>query len=122
MIGISDKGMTNLLSAEKLEGMAGEKVTLHGVIQRIRRLGWGAFIVLRRHDGLLQCVMGNDGNEDILDNLDVEQSVEVTGTVKEAGIKDNSIHPASVEIHVDSIDIISSPATQPPVDTTKKIL
>ncbi|MCK5065164.1 MAG: aspartate--tRNA(Asn) ligase [Candidatus Fermentibacteraceae bacterium] len=122
MIAISDKGIANPLSAETLESMAGEKVTLHGVIQRIRRLGWGAFIVLRRHDGLLQCVMGNEGNEDILERLDVEQSVEVKGTVKKAGIKDNSIHPASVEIQVDTINIISSPESQPPVDTTKKIL
>ncbi|MCD4849108.1 MAG: aspartate--tRNA(Asn) ligase [Candidatus Aegiribacteria sp.] len=122
MIGISDKEMINPLSAETLESIAGEKVTIHGVVQRIRRLGWGAFIVLRRHDGLLQCVMGNDGNEEILDSLEVEQSVEVKGTVKEAGIKDNSINPASVEIHVDSIKIISSPKAQPPVDMSKKLL
>lgn len=122
MKSISDKGLTELIPAEELTGMTGETVTLHGVVQRIRRLGWGAFIILRRHDGLLQCVMGNEGNEDVLDKLDVEQSVEVSGTLKKAGIKDTSIHPSTVELQTDSIKIISLPAEQPPIDMTKKVL
>jgi len=119
---IGDKGLNRLIGAEELEGMEGKNVTLHGVIQRIRRLGWGAFIILRRHDGLLQCVMGNEGNESILEQLDVEQSVEVSGTLKNAGIKDVSIHPSTVELQVDTVKIISRPAAQPPVDMTKKVL
>jgi len=122
MKSISDKGLIGLISAGELEKMIGESVTIHGMVQRIRRLGWGAFIILRRHDGLLQCVMGNEGNEDILDKLDVEQSVEATGTVKKAGIKDTSIHPNTVELHVDSVKFISLPSEQPPVDMTKKVL
>lgn len=122
MNSISDKSLESPVPADILESMAGDRVTLHGVVQRIRRLGWGAFIVLRRFDGLLQCVMGNEGNEDILDILEVEQSVEVTGKVAPAKIKDNSIHPSSVEIQVDSITVISTPAEQPPVDLSKKLL
>jgi nondiscriminating aspartyl-tRNA synthetase len=122
MKSISDKGLTGLIPAEELAGMTGESVTLHGVIQRIRRLGWGAFIIIRRHDGLLQCVMGNEGNEDILEKLDVEQSVEVSGTLKKAGIKDSSINPSTVELQTDSIRIIALPAEQPPIDMTKKVL
>ena len=72
------------VSAADLSGMTGETVTLHGMVQRIRRLGWGAFIVLRRHDGMVQCVMGSEGNEEVLDSLSEEQAVRVTGTVKEA--------------------------------------
>ncbi len=122
MKSISDKGLTGLISAGELEQMAGKSVTIHGMVQRIRRLGWGAFIILRRHDGLLQCVMGNEGNEEILDKLEVEQSVEVTGTVKKAGIKDTSIHPDTVELHLESVRFISLPAELPPVDMTKKVL
>jgi len=85
-------------------------------------LDGGAFIILRRHDGLLQCVIGNDGNEDVIESLDVEQSGEITGKLKKAGIKDTSIKPDSVELQVDSIRIISLPAEQPPVDLTKKVL
>lgn len=122
MKGITDSEIKAPVTAGELEGMAGTKVTLHGVVQRIRRLGWGAFIILRRHDGLLQCVMGNEGNEDVLDALEMEQSVEVTGTVKSAGIKDTSIHPREVELHLDSVRTIGSPAEQSPVDMTKKLL
>lgn len=119
---IEDTELIVPLSASRLEEMVGEEVTVHGSIARIRKLGWGAFIVLRRHDGLLQCVMGNDGNEEILDKLECEQSVRIFGKVSSAGIKDNSIKPGKVEVHVDSVEIISEPAEQSPVDLTKKIL
>ena len=112
----------DILSAEKLMEMDGEAVAVHGMIQRIRRLGWGAFIVLRRHDGLLQCVMGREGNEELIDSLSEEQSVTVTGTVKNARIKDKSIYPDTVEIQAETVEVVSSPAEHPPVDLSKKIL
>ena len=111
-----------ILSAKKLMEMNGETVTVHGMIQRIRRLGWGAFIVVRRHDGLLQCVMGREGNEELIDSLSEEQSVKVTGTVKNARIKDKSIYPDTVEIQAETVEVVSSPAEHPPVDLSKKIL
>jgi len=111
-----------LLSAVELSEMDGQKVTVHGMVQRIRRLGWGAFIVLRRHDGLLQCVIGRDGNEELIDGLAEEYSVQITGLVKGAKIKDKSINPGSVEIQVEEIKVISVPAEHPPVDLSKKIL
>lgn len=111
-----------LISAAELSEMDGQKVIVHGMIQRIRRLGWGAFIVIRRHDGLLQCVIGRDGNEDLIDGLAEEQSIQITGMVKSAKIKDKSINPSSVEIQVEEIEIISIPAEHPPVDLSKKML
>ena len=111
-----------LLSAEKLMGMEGKTVTVHGMVQRIRRLGWGAFIVLRRNDGLLQCVMGREGNEELIDSLAEEQAVAIYGTVKSARIKDKSIYPDTVEIQVENVKTISKPAEHPPVDLSKKLL
>ncbi len=110
------------LSAVDLEGMTGQKVIVHGMIMRIRRLGWGAFIVLRRHDGLVQCVLGNEGNEKLLEELAEEQAVRITGTVKEASIKDPSINPGTVELQVDAVEIVSTPAEKAPVDMTKRVL
>lgn len=110
------------ISAEKLMTMEGETVEVHGMVQRIRRLGWGAFIVLRRNDGLLQCVMGREGSEEIIDSLSEEQSVEIRGKVSQAKIKDKSIYPDTVEIQVESLKVISSPAEHPPVDLSKKLL
>ncbi len=111
-----------LLTAAELGGMDGQRVTVHGMIQRIRRLGWGAFIVIRRHDGLLQCVIGREGNEELIDGLAEEQSIQVSGVVKNAKIKDKSINPDNVEIQVEEILVISAPEEHPPVDLSKKIL
>ncbi|MCD4708569.1 MAG: aspartate--tRNA(Asn) ligase [Candidatus Sabulitectum sp.] len=111
-----------LLTAEELGEMDGQEVKVHGMIQRIRRLGWGAFIVLRRHDGLLQCVIGREGNEDLIDGFAEEQSIQVTGLVKNAKIKDKSINPNNVEIQVEEVLTISAPTEHPPVDLSKKIL
>ncbi|MBD3278914.1 MAG: aspartate--tRNA(Asn) ligase [Candidatus Aegiribacteria sp.] len=122
MKSVSDKEVHNPLSAAELVRLEGGSVTVHGVIQRIRRLGWGAFVILRRHDGMVQCVMGKEGNEDILEKIDMEQAVRVTGKVKKATIKDTAIHPNSVEIQAESIEILSVPAQQAPVDMTKREL
>ncbi|MEA3265867.1 MAG: aspartate--tRNA(Asn) ligase [Candidatus Fermentibacteria bacterium] len=122
MYRVSTTADQKLLSAVELSEMDGQKVTVHGMIQRIRRLGWGAFIVLRRHDGLLQCVIGRDGNEELIDGLAEEQSVLVIGLVKSAKIKDKSINPGSVEIQVEEVKVISVPAENTPVDLSKKIL
>ncbi len=111
-----------LLSAADLAGMDGQQVVVHGMIQRIRKLGWGAFIVIRRQDGLLQCVIGRDGNEELIDGLAEEQSIQVTGMVKKAKIKDKSINPGSVEIQVEGIEVVSVPAELTPIDLSKKIL
>lgn len=122
MYRISTSADQRLLSAVDLSGMDGQKVTVHGMIQRIRKLGWGAFIVIRRHDGLLQCVIGRDGNEELIDGLSEEQSVKVTGQVKKARIKDNSINPNTVEIQVEGIEVVSVPVELTPVDLSKKVL
>ncbi len=111
-----------LLSAADLAEMDGQQVVVHGMIQRIRKLGWGAFVVIRRQDGLLQCVIGRDGNEELIDGLAEEQSIQITGKVKKAKIKDKSINPGSVEIQVDAIEVISVPAELTPIDLSKKIL
>jgi len=52
----------------------------------------------------------------------VEQSIAVTGTLKSAGIKDASINPSGVELHVEEVKVIGLPEEQPPVDLTKKLL
>lgn len=122
MYRVSTSTDQRLLNAAELAEMDGQKVTVHGMIQRIRRLGWGAFLVIRRHDGLLQCVIGRDGNEELIDGLAEEQSIQVTGMVKKAKIKDKSINPDSVEIQVEDVKVISVPAEHPPVDLSKKIL
>lgn len=110
------------LSSAELAGMAGENVTLHGMVMRIRRLSWGAFVILRRHDGLVQCILSGDGAQVVLESLAEEQAVIVTGLVRDASIKDPSINPGNVEIHVEDLRVLSSPRSHSPVDLSKKLL
>ncbi len=42
--------------------------------------------------------MGREGNEELIDGLAEEQSVEVTGILKAAKIKDKSINQLSVNM------------------------
>lgn len=100
----------------------GSRVSIHGAVQRIRRLSWGGFVVLRRHDGLLQCVVPADASGGALATLREEQSVRFTGTLKKAGIKDCSIRLRTAELQVDTVEIVNSPAETPAVDLTKKVL
>lgn len=110
------------LSSAELAGMSGRTVSLHGMVMRVRRLSWGAFVILRRHDGLVQCILSGDGFQAALANLAEEQAVEITGTVKDAVIKDPSINPGNVEIHAENITVLSSPRSRSPVDLSKKVL
>jgi nondiscriminating aspartyl-tRNA synthetase len=122
MYRVSTQVDQRLITAAELAEMDGKRVTVHGMVQRIRRLGWGAFVVIRRHDGLLQCVIGREGNDELIESLAEEQSVQITGMVKKAKIKDKSINPNSVEIQAEEISIVSTPTEHPPVDLSKKIL
>ncbi|OQC69888.1 MAG: Asparagine--tRNA ligase [candidate division Hyd24-12 bacterium ADurb.Bin004] len=109
-------------AAELSAAPEGSRVTVHGAVQRIRRLSWGAFVVLRRHDGLVQCVLQADTDGGAMQRLQEESCVEMTGTIHRASMKDPSIMPRDTEIHVESVRILSEPASPPPVDLTKKIL
>ncbi len=100
----------------------GAPVVVHGSVMRIRRLSWGAFIVLRRHDGLLQCVVESGACDGEVQHLQEESCVEIAGTVRRASMKDPSIRPRDTEIHVDSVRILSEPAAPIPADLTKKVL
>lgn len=110
------------LSSGELAGKAGQTVTLSGMVMRVRKLSWGAFVILRRHDGLVQCIVSGEGSEAILEGISEEQAVSVTGLVKEATIRDPSINPGSIEIQVTDMRVVSSPHSRSPVDLSKKIL
>ncbi len=120
---IGPSGIGRLLSASDISSMPeGAAISLHGTVQRIRRLSWGAFVVLRRHDGLVQCVMEAAAGGEALDRLREENCVRVTGTVGRAAIKDASIRPRDSEIRVEGLELLSAAPETPPVDLTKKIL
>ncbi|MBN1434078.1 aspartate--tRNA(Asn) ligase [Candidatus Fermentibacterales bacterium] len=112
----------DLMSARDLDGAVGREVRVHGAVQRIRRLSWGAFVVLRRHDGLLQCVVAAGVEAADLDALREGQYVRVTGEVRQASLKDASISPRNVEVHASSIECLLDPVEPLRIDLTKKVL
>lgn len=111
------------VGAAELSAMPeGSRVRLHGMVQRIRRLGWGAFVVLRRHDGLVQCVLESSSVPGALERLREEQSVVLEGSLAQAVIKDGSINPRDRELKVESVEFLCTPAEPVQVDLTKKVL
>lgn len=109
--------------AEASKFVPGATVTLAGMVQGVRRMAWGGFLLLRTDRNLIQIVL--DGSESALQvgRLRPEQTIRVDGTVEEARITDAAVHPADVEVHARRIAIVSEPSdTDFPVDITKKEL
>lgn len=98
-----------------------KEVTLKGMIQNLRILSWGAFLILRTPEYTIQTIIDKDTVSIPLEKLMVESAVIVKGIVKNAKIKDKALYPRDYEIHVKEISVISTPAYEAlPVDTTKK--
>ncbi len=100
-----------------------KEIELTGMIQNLRILGWGGFIILRLPNYIIQTVVDKNKVQYPLENLTVESYVKIKGIVKSATIKDIAINPRFCEIQVTDIELISSPSlNQLPIDTTKKEL
>lgn len=100
-----------------------KEITLTGMIQNVRISSWGGFLILRTPSQTIQCVLDRNKSNIKPENILVESCAKITGKVKSAAIKDKSIHPNNIEIHLENIEILSAPFEQPlPIDTTKKEL
>lgn len=81
----------------------GQSVNVNGAVHNIRRMGTVAFVILRKREGLLQCVYEKGAGFDI-GELREGAAVEVGGTLKY-----NDRAPKGIEIQMDSICILSMP-------------
>ena len=59
----------------------GETVKLRGMVHVIRHMGEVSFVILRRAQGLLQCVYEQDSMTFSIKDLKEESAVEVSGVV-----------------------------------------
>ena len=84
------------------EEVKGQTVKVSGAVHTIRDMGTVAFVILRRRDGLIQCVY--EKGEAGFDLKDVKEaaSVEVTGVVAASGKA-----PHGIEIRLREIRILS---------------
>ena len=102
--------LNELLQAD----MEGKFVKVNGAVHTIRDMGNVAFVVLRKRDGLVQCVYEDGVTEFELDTLKEASTVEVEGVL---AISEKA--PNGIEIRLKSIKILSEPTEPMPIAISK---
>jgi nondiscriminating aspartyl-tRNA synthetase len=113
MTGVTPKATMEI--SEILAGdMEGREVKVNGAVHTIRNMGDVAFIVLRKREGLLQCVYEEGITRFNLKILKEASTVEVTGIVR-----GEARAPQGFEIRLQEIKILSEPAAAMPLQISK---
>lgn len=93
---------------------AGKCVKTNGTVHTIRDMGTVAFVILRRRDGLLQCVYEKGESRFDLHELKEGAAVEATGIVSKS---DRA--PGGAELRMDAVRILSEPEEPMPLPIAK---
>ena len=96
------------------EGRIGAEVKVNGAIHTIRDMGIIAFIILRKREGLVQCVYEENISKFDLKDVKEADTVEVTGVLAESAKAPNGI-----EIRLGELKILSEPAEPMPLPISK---
>lgn len=96
------------------EDMLGKKVRVNGAVHTVRDMGTVAFVVLRKRDGLLQCVYEEGSSDFDLKEIREAATVEVTGTLQAS-----EKAPNGVELKMEEIRILSTPKEPLPLQVSK---
>lgn len=96
------------------EGMTGNCVRLNGAVHAIRNMGTVAFVILRKREGLIQCVFEEGVSKFNLKDLKEADTVEVTGIPAES-----EKAPHGIEIRIKEIKVLSEPAEPMPLPVSK---
>ncbi len=113
MTGVAPKRTLEI--SELLAGdYVGERVKVNGAIHTIRDMGEVAFIVLRKREGLLQCVFEENVTKFDLKELKEADTIEVEGIVR---AEDRA--PNGLEIRLETIVVLSEPTEAMPLAISK---
>lgn len=93
---------------------AGKDVKVNGAVHTIRDMGDVAFVILRKREGLLQCVFEEGTTEFDLKDLKEASAVEVEGSLAK---EDRA--PNGMEIRLKKIVVLSEPADTMPLAISK---
>ncbi len=93
----------------------GKTVKMNGAVHNIRDMGEVAFIILRKAEGLVQCVYEEGKTPFDLKALKEESAVEVTGVVAP-----EARAPQGFEMRLTGIRVLSQPAETMPVAVNKR--
>ena len=109
LTGVKEKETVSV--SEILSGdYVGKTVKMNGAVHNIRDMGEFAFVILRKAEGLVQCVY-EDGKTDLdLKELKEESAVEVTGVV---ALEERA--PQGFELRLTGIRVLSQPAETMPI-------
>lgn len=113
LTGVKEKETTSV--REILSGdYVGKTVKMNGAVHNIRDMGEFAFIILRKAEGLVQCVYEEGKTEFDLKDLKEESAVEVTGV-----IAPEERAPQGFELRLTGIRVLSEPAETMPIAINK---
>ena len=94
----------------------GEKVTLAGWVQRLRKMGAMTFVDLRDRYGITQIVFNNEVNEALCDaanSLGREYVIQLTGTVAERSSKNANLPTGEIEIIAEELNVLNKSEVPP---------
>lgn len=113
--------MTGIKETETLELCAlrdgthiGQQVKVNGAVHTIRRMGDVAFVVLRKRDGLLQCVYEENTAAFPLKDLKEASAVEAEGILRE-----EERAPGGIELLLREMKVLSRPTAPMPLPIAK---
>ena len=96
------------------EGRIGTEVKVNGAIHTIRDMGTVAFIILRKREGLVQCVYEEGVSKFNLKDVKEADTVEVSGMLERS-----EKAPNGIEIRLGELKILSEPAEPMPLPIAK---
>ncbi len=105
------KTQTARVELADMAASCGQRVAVHGAVHTKRDMGGVTFLMLRKRDGVLQCVCGKEID---LTAVPEESTVVVTGTVRE-----EERAPGGYEIAAQQLEVLSTPAEAMPVPVSK---
>ncbi len=113
LTGVKEKETISV--SEILSGdYVGKTVKMNGAVHNIRDMGEFAFVILRKAEGLVQCVYEGGKTDFDLKNLREESAVEVTGVV---ALEERA--PQGFELRLTGIRVLSEPAETMPIAINK---
>ncbi|MGL5438032.1 MAG: aspartate--tRNA(Asn) ligase [Lachnospiraceae bacterium] len=113
LTGVKDKKTIGIQTV--LDGAyTGQQVCMNGAVHNIRDMGEVAFVILRKAEGLVQCVFEEGKTAFSLKDLKEEAAVEVTGIVQQ-----EKRAPHGFEIRLQEIRVLSEPAETMPLAINK---
>ena len=95
---------------------AGQRVTLAGWVQRVRKMGGMSFIDLRDRYGITQIIIDESVSRELneqVEKLGREYVIQITGTVQERQSKNARMDTGDVEVRLESLNVLNAAATPP---------